>query len=314
MHFFTPDLAEKNHIEKGDTIQLQETLRNSVEILPTKKDTKQVQDTTIDASNKTTDEILQLLISTYLNGFTQITINNCDDTTIAFVKEHVKHFVAADVMRATNRSVVISIFWDEKTIDLDAMMRRVGQIIKDLFSMLDELVATNKHFSDIISQGVELQRQILLAQRSVLYAMWNSPFAKSIHRSSLQLAHTNFTLYFYGMTGDYLVKLARLIHQAHNDKNLHLLADDDTNQQVRELLDQARRFYSKVFQSLHTKDKREEFIFTEFAQFTDEIDAFRKEHREEEWVALFVEFMKVLNFKIKEAEATIISYEYTPSD
>lgn len=302
----------KNHIQKGDTLQVQETLHNALEILPEKKTSNQ-QEISLDASNKTADEILQLLVSTYLNGFTHITLNNCNQKITTFIKEQSKQFIAAELMQEPNGTTIINVFWDEKNINLDSTLLRIGQITKNLFELLDALVEKNESFVGIQQQSTELQRQILFSQRAVLYAMWNSPFAKKLHRSSLQLTHTSYTLYFYGTIGDYIIKIARLIHQTHNNQN-HLLQEETTNQHLRTLLKQASTYYAKVFKASHDKTKVNQFIFTEFAKFSDEIDAFRNEHHEEQWVVLFAEFMKVLNFKIKEAESTIINNQYTPSN
>jgi phosphate uptake regulator len=130
----------KNHLKKGDSLSVQETLRNSLEIMPAGGNTEDAHELDIDISGKSTDEIIQLLLSTYLNGYTVITLRGPNAGKVAFVRKHVHEFIAAEIMEVTSNKMVIHIFWDINNIHLQSIINRVGHITRSVFAETIELI------------------------------------------------------------------------------------------------------------------------------------------------------------------------------
>ncbi len=125
---------KKNNIKKGDSLSVQETTRNSLEVMPANGLTDEGHELTIDITEKSTDEIIQLLLSTYLNGYTVITLRGPNAGKVAFVRKHVHEFIAAEIMEVTSNKIIIHIFWDIHNINLNAIITRIGHITKSIFT------------------------------------------------------------------------------------------------------------------------------------------------------------------------------------
>ena len=301
----------KNRIKKGDSLAVQETLRNSLEIMPTTTVTSSSHELTIDITGKSTDEIVQLLLSTYLNGYTVITLQGPNAGKVAFVRKHVHEFIAAEIMEVTSNKIVINIFWDIKTIDLHSIINRTSHITKSIFSETLELLESGENATDIIEKGFEVQRQVLLARRAIKYALNNSAAAHKFNLSSLELLYVSYIIYFLGMIGDYILKIAQIMDKSKMNEFKDLLKDKGAVSELKTLIQRASDYYSKVIDAYNQQKKLTKFIFSEYADFETAIDAFRKKNPQL-WAPVLAEYLKLLIFKIKETEFMMISMENAP--
>ena len=311
---------KKNKMKKGDTLSVQETLRNSLEISPANGSSGNGahEELIIDIAEKSTDEIIQLLLSTYLNGYTIITLQGPNAGKVAFIRKHVSEFIAAEVMEVTSNKMVIHIFWDINTISLDSIIRRIGNITKSVFSETIESIDSesnpkdiNSKFLDIVEKGHEVQRQVLLARRAIKYALNNSSAAHKFNLSSLELLYVSYIIYFFGMTADYVLKSAEIINKAKLNKFKDLLSDLSAKKELIVLVQRTSDYYSKVFDDYNKHKKLVKFIYSEYADFQDSIEKFKKKNLQL-WAPLLAEYLKMLIFKIKETELTMISMENAP--
>ncbi|HYD03033.1 MAG TPA: hypothetical protein VEC16_01925, partial [Alphaproteobacteria bacterium] len=202
---------KKNQIVKGDSVAIQETLRNSLEIIPTNLTHDEKHELTLDISEKATNEIIQLLLAAYLNGYNTIILQGPNSGKIAFVRKHVHEFIAAEIMEATSNKIVINIFWDVKSINLQSIITRIGHITRSIFAETIEMMDEEINSKDIIEKGFEVQRQVLLARRAIKYALNNSATAQKFNLSSLELLYISYIIYFFGSVGEYIVKTARIL-------------------------------------------------------------------------------------------------------
>lgn len=301
----------KNRIKKGDSLSVQETLRNSLEIMPTSVAANVSHELTIDISGKSTDEIIQLLLSTYLNGYTVITLVGPNAGKVAFVRKHVHEFIAAEIMEVTSNKIVINIFWDIKTIDLHSIINRTSHITKSIFTETLELIESGDRADDIIEKGFEVQRQVLLARRAIKYALNNSAAAQKFNLSSLELLYVSYIIYFLGMTGDYILQVAQIIDKSKMNKFKDLLKDKNAVSELKLLIQRAADYYSKVIDAYNQQKKLTKFIFSEYANFETAIDDFRKKNPQL-WAPVLSEYLKMIIFKIKETEFMMISMENAP--
>src|SRR3989344_102287 len=219
---------EKNKLRKGDTLSVQETLRNSLEIIQTNGLSNSAHELEIDITEKSTDEIIQLLLSTYLNGYTLITLRGPNAGKVEFVRKHVHEFIAAEIMEVTSNKIIIHVFWDIKTISLPSIIHRIGHITNSIFSETIEMIDSDISVRDIKEKGLEVQRQVLLARRAIKYALNNSAAAHKFNFSSLELLYISYITYFFGMIGDYVIKIAEIIDKSKLNKFKDLLKDQNT--------------------------------------------------------------------------------------
>ncbi len=302
---------KKNRIKKGDSLSVQETLRNSLEIMPNKSFLDETKELSIDIAGKSTDEIIQLLLSTYLNGYTIISLRGPNAGKVAFVRKHVHEFIAAEIMEVTTNKIVIHVFWDINAINLHSIIGRIGLITRGIFSETKSLVDSESNVEDIIDKGFEVQRQVLLARRAIKYALNNSAAAHKFNLSSLELLYISYIIYFFGMVGDYVLKVAKIINEAKLNQFKDLLKDQNAKKELGALILRASDYYGKVLDTYNKRNKLVKFVFSEYIDFEDSIDDFRKKN-EQLWAPLLAEYLKMLIFKIKETEFIMISMENAP--
>ncbi len=302
---------KKNQVKKGDSLSVQETLRNSLEIIPNNSDSEKLHELSIDIAEKSTDEIVQLLLATYLNGYTVITLNGPNSGKVTFIRKHVHEFIAAEIMEVTSNKIVIHVFWDIKTINLQSIIVRIGHITNNIFSETIELIDSEANVREIEEKGLEIQRQVLLARRAIKYALNNSAAAFKFNLSSLELLYISYMIYFFGMVGDYILKLAKLIEKSKLNGFKDLLTNEKSKKDLIMLIQRTANYYSKVIDSYNKHNKLVKFVFSEYIDFEESIDRFR-ERNSQLFTPLLSEYIKMLIFKIKETEFTMISMENAP--
>ncbi len=266
---------KKNRINKGDSLSVQETLRNSLEIMPVHGASEEAHELSIDISGKSTDEIIQLLLSTYLNGYTVVVLHGPNAGKVAFVRKHVHEFIAAEIMEVTSNKIVIHIFWDISTIHLQSIIMRIGYITRSIFSETIELIDSERDITDIREKGLEVQRQVLLARRAIKYALNNSAVAHKFNLSSLELLYVSYIIYFFGMVADYILKIAQIIDHAKLNQFKNLLTDQNAKKELKALIQRTSDYYKKVLDTYNKHNKLVKFVFSEYADFEDSIDEFR---------------------------------------
>ena len=302
---------KKNRIKKGDSLTVQESMRNSLEILPTNNVSVEGNELSIDISEKSTDEIFQLLLSTYMNGYTIITLRGQNTGKVAFVRKHVHEFIAAEIMEVTSNKIVIHVFWDINNINLNSIIIRIGLITKSIFSETIESIDSDSRSEDIMEKGFEVQRQVLLARRGIKYALNHSSTAHKFNLSSLELLYMSYIIYFFGMTGDHIIKIAKILRKAKHNNYQDLLKDQNAKKELKALILRASDYYGKVVDAYNKHDHLAKFVFSEYADFEESIDAFRTKNLQL-WAPVLAEYIKLLISKIKEAEFTMISMENAP--
>lgn len=302
---------KKNNVKKGDSLSVQETTRNSLEVMPVNNSIDEGHELTIDITEKSTDEIIQLLLSTYLNGYTIITFRGPNTGKVAFVRKHVHEFIAAEIMEVTSNKIIIHIFWDIHNINLNSIITRIGHITKSIFVETIEMIDHGNNIQDITEKGLEVQRQVLLARRAIKYALNHSATAHKFNLSSLELLYVSYIIYFFGMIGDYILKITKIIDKARLNKFKDLLKDQNAQKELKELLQRSCDYYGKVIEEYNKHNKSVKFVFSEYADFEDSIDEFRAKNIQF-WAPVLAEYLKMLIFKIKETEFIMISMENAP--
>ena len=86
---------KKNDLQKGNNIGVVETLRNTLEIWASSPPSVEHDSLEIDISGKTIDEIIQLLLATYLNGYSKISLLGINSGKVEQIRKHVQEYIAA---------------------------------------------------------------------------------------------------------------------------------------------------------------------------------------------------------------------------
>lgn len=299
--------VKKNKLKKGDVLNVQETHRSSLELIPSSIKLPSTSSLTIDITGKSTDEIIQLLLATYLNGYTVITLAGTNTGKVSFLREHIHEFIAAEIMEVTASKIVIHVFWDIETIELTAILRRIGHITKSIFEETIDLLNRKDRVNDIAEKGYEVQRQVLLAKRAITYALNNSATAQKFNLSSLELYYISYIVYFSGKIAEHIQNISEIITKAIHSKEMTA----HSKKNLKKLLERTLEYYDKILRIYNKKKEHQRFQISEFESFEEAINIFRSENKNSWRPIITVHLMQLLS-TIKEMEFIMINLENTP--
>lgn len=299
--------VKKHRIKKGDSLNVQETLRNSLEIFPKTVNTNTSSSLSIDITKKSTDEIIQLILATYLNGYTTLTLKGSNTGKVGYLREHIHEFIAAEIMEVTTERIVIHVFWDIETINLEKILRRIDHIIRSIFEETKDLLDAKSRISDIKEKGDEIRRQVLLAKRAITYALNNSSTALQFNLSSLDLYYISYISYFSGKIGEYLPIISEKIESNMSAEKI----DETGKEEFSALLTQAYKYYEEIMDVYNKKNKGQQFVISEYQEFYNKIQEFQSQNTPM-WKNLIGEYLMLLVRTIKEMEFVMINLENAP--
>lgn len=302
---------KKNRLKKGANIGVQETLRGSLEVIANSAVVDENNSLVIDIDGKSTDEIIHLLLATYLNGYVIITLQGKNTGKVAYIRKHVHEFIAAEIMEVTTTKITIHVFWDIDSINLHAIMNRISHIIRNIFAETINTLDGQTDIDDVKERGHEVQRQVLLAKRAITYALNHSVVAQKFKMSSLELYYVSYIIYFFGVIAEYIVEVSRVMHPA----TMQGILGKDSKKQLKELLQRTATYFAKVIENYNKGGEMSRFIISEFQDFEEAITRFRnseKLHPLLLWIPVVSEYIKMIIIKIKETEFTMINIENLP--
>jgi len=298
---------KKNSLSKGDNIAVIETLRNSLEIASTNLPSIEHESLEIDISGKSIDDIINLLMATYLNGYSKITLNGQNSGKVALIRKHVQEFIAAEIMEVTFNRIVIHIFWDIKNINLDTIIHRTSIIIKSINTETIELLDRENNIKDITEKGLEVQRQVLLGRRAIKYALNHSSVAQKFGLTPLELLYVSYLIYFFGMIAEYIILIALTI----NAVNFTKILKPKTKKELRTMMKKVSEYFSAVLAMYNKKDVKVKFVLSEYQEFEKSLNSFREKNYNVN-IQIIAEYLKMITAKIKETQMMMISMENVP--
>lgn len=299
--------TKKQKIKKGDVLHVQETLRNSLELFPELADMTPSSKLEIDISGKTTDEIIQLILATYLNGYTVVTLNGSNKGKVAYLREHIHEFIAAEIMEVTSEKIVIHVFWDIETIDLNKIHRRIDHIIRSIFEETKDIIGKQARTDDIAEKKDEIARQVLLAKRAITYALNNASTALKFNMSSLELYYISYIIYFSGRVGEYIPLISESVEDRSNGEEM----SKSQREEFAVLFSRAHQYYNKIMDVYHKRNQGQKFVFSDYQDFHEEIEEFREKNNASK-KPIPGEYLTLLVRTIKEIEFTMINLENSP--
>lgn len=297
--------VRRNNLHKGDNIGVSETLRNSLEIMSTTLPSIEHDSLDIDISGKSIDEIIQVLLATYLNGYSIVTLHGENAGKVAQIRKHVQEFIAAEIMEVTSNKIVIHVFWDIKNISLESIFQRTSTIIKSINTETMEMLDLGNNIKDITEKGLEVQRQVLLGRRAIKYALNHSSVAQKFDLTPLQLLYVSYMVYFFGKIAEYIIHIAVNIH----DFNLPKTLKPSAKKELKVLMKRVSEYFSAVISLYNKKDMKTKFVLSEYNEFEKTISSFRDKNHNTQIIA---EYLIMIIGKIKETQLIMISMENAP--
>lgn len=299
--------AKKNKIKKGDTLNVQETARNSLEVFFNKNQSDTTDSIDLEILNQTLEEINSLLLSAYLNGYSIITLIGPNEGKLVGIRKYVNELIAAEVMEVNPNKIVINVLLDIKTINLHSIISRIDNSIRVSFRETVDMLESNKNQHNIMEKRFEIHRQTLLARRATTYALHNSLVAQKFGLSPLELYYISHLTYFFGKIGDYVAEVAEIIDEARREGSLTPKIKEELKPILRYSLD----YFEKVLSSYNKYTRREKFTVNNHKKFEESVKNLQEKNFKTKLPALSG-CIKTIATNLKEAELVIINLQMVP--
>lgn len=298
--------VKKNRMKKGDEVFVNETTRSSLEVSSVPKLIKENYELVIEIADKQEDEILELILASYLNGYTTIKLIGPNSGKIEKITKQVKELIATEVMEANTNSITINVFWDLNDIDLDSIINRIGHILRTIFTEIIEMLDSRAKVTEIIDKGNEVQRQILLCRRAIKCALNNSALAKKFNLMPLEMFYLSNIKYSLGVISEHLIGIARIIYEDKLDKSL----SPKDKKELREILQKVMHYFTNVLDHFIKSKNQERISLKDFADFEKKMSKFM--NSPETSMPLLAEYITLILVKIKEIQFNVIGMQNCP--
>ncbi len=298
--------VKKNNLHKGDSLSVQETARNSLELIPANVSLDTSLSIELPITDLSTERIISYLHSMYLNGYSIIILTGSNADKIAGIRKYVHELIATDIMEVTSNNIVINMLWDMTNMDLQNMISRINNILKAMFTETKELFGTTISSKDILEKSHEVTRQVLLTRRVITHALKDSASAQKFKFSTHELYYTSYFVYFLGKIGDFIGELSSRITAAKNNKEFNL----EVRYSVEKLLFGISSYFESVMDTYYKHIKGVAFTIQHYEQFAEDINALLAHHTSDSFA--LADSMNLIMTKVHEAEAIIINIETAP--
>ncbi|MBI2546127.1 hypothetical protein HYV81_03025 [Candidatus Woesearchaeota archaeon] len=298
----------KNRLKKGDTLSVQETSRNSIEIIPKLEADEKQRSIDIEMENKGVKEVTRLLVSAYLNGYTHVTIKGSNAGKVQYIRKKVHELIAAEVMEVTSNTIVIHIFWDVKSLNLRSMINRIEQITKTIFKETNEMCDGACDIQDILEKSYEVQRQTLLAKRAITNALVDSDVAYKFNASSLELCYTAFLIHYLDKIAEYIAGMSKILCETNLLKRLSPKAKAE----IQHVLEEVYNNYERALIAYNTMDESmANTVVDEFTHYDKIIRNIREKYMQT-WMPTFCGYIRRIITKTRDIGFIVINLENAP--
>ena len=298
--------VKKNKLQKGDSLNVQETPRNSLELIPAPVLPSKNPGIELDIDGKSIEGIASYLLGAYLNGYSVITLNGPATGKVSSIREYVNDLIATEVMEVTANKIVINMFWDVGSMDLHTLINRIDNILKAMFTETKELLASEASSRGVLEKGHEVKRQVLLTRRVATHALNDSSTAQKFNLSTLELHYFSYLVYFLGRICDFVMELSARIGQAKDAERLGL----DLRYAVEKLLFGLFDYYESVMDGYYKQVKGAEFSIERYAGFPEDLSSLREQSSPDAF--LLSDSMNLIMAKVHELESVIINMQTSP--
>lgn len=300
--------VRKNKLRKGDDISVQETARNSLEIIPKSSLSEQQREIAIEIGNRGLKEITRLLVSAYLNGYTRITINGPNAGKVSYIRKKVHELVAAEIMEVTSNKIIIHVFWDVKSLNLRSITNRIEQITKTMFRETIDMFETPSDFADVVEKSYEVQRQTLLAKRAIINALIDSDIAYKFNVSSLELCYLSFLIHYLDKIAEYIADMAKILHET----NLLRRMSPKAKEEIKSMLEEVYQNYELALESYNNMDENKAHSVVNRFTHLDEITRRLREKYMQTWMPSFCGYIRRALTKTRDIAFIIINLKNAP--
>lgn len=260
---------EKNKLEKGDVVNLEEVDNNIVMIPSSLNRKKTLLSTELDVSKLEIRDIKRRIISAYIQNYNVIHIfgKNLKEKSKG-IKDAIQNIMALEVMEETTDKIVAKDFLRIEELSLLDLLKRMDIITRAMY--LDMMKISEEDFVEsIVNRDHDVNRLSFLMYRSIQYYLENPSFAKEKNFSSKKLITYSSAVRNVERVADNCKRIAKLIVKVKLSKKEF--------EQLKKLLNTVYIVYEEIMKALYKDDLEKAFalankkrdLMVEIIEFND---------------------------------------------
>jgi len=238
---------EKNKLNKGDTVYLDENSEGLVVSPKDIKEKKELKEITINTTGRTIDELRRRITAAYIDNFHIIKIIGKDFTEKSKeLRENLHNLIALEIMEQTPERMVAKDFLKMNEVSIKDIIRRMDIIAR---TMIHDSKLTLKQdlYQEIYGRDKDVNRLAFLLQKTIKYLLENpqreSP--KSIRLLDYWQMGINMET-----IADESKRIARFLSKFGRTKSKEILG-----KQLIHIYERIEKHYLDVMKAYYTKDK-----------------------------------------------------------
>ena len=166
---------EKHGVEKGDTILLDTKPRGHLIIVPNSKSQIYEKEITINANNKSPEEMKRNIISAYINDYTQIRIIGRDVIkNLKNIRKDLELLSATEIMHVEKDKIIIKSFFDANPKSVQNVLTRLNMLILSQFGSIKNILAYDIKDYEFLDYEKEINKLCFMGFRVLNHALDNS--------------------------------------------------------------------------------------------------------------------------------------------
>ena len=246
------DWLEKNKLEKGDLVFLDENEFGQLILSPDQKKIERVdRGISIAIDDKTEDHIKREIISSYLKNFSTIRLHGDEiKKRLPIIKKTIQNLMAMEVVKQTNDEIVAKVFVDPETIKFEEITTRIDVMVKSLLEdfclLLEKESISEKELEEMVSRDEDVNGLFFLSQKLFKQKLENPFLVSTVKLVDLfESWNTNFRLEFLS---DRIKEMSTLI------KKNKLNKDKTIVKSIQNIFKDIQTYYLSVMKARHVKD------------------------------------------------------------
>jgi phosphate uptake regulator len=263
------DWIEKNKLQKGDLIFLDENEFGQLLISPDQKKIERVDrgiSVCIDKKNEA--QIKREIIASYLKNFSTIRLHGSEiRKKLPFIKETIQNLMAMEIVKQSNEEVVAKVFVDTETIKFEEITTRIDLMVRSLFQdfccLLEKENIQEKELEEMVSRDEDVNGLFFLSQKLFKQKLENPFLVSTVKLADLfESWNTNFRLEFLS---DRIKEMSTLIKKNKLNKNKAIVKS------LKNIFKEIEFYYLSVMKARHARD-----INIAFELSSKKVDLYKK--------------------------------------
>lgn len=292
---------ERNKLNKGDTILLEENENNELVLSTNQKPDEELRRITIICDDKPLKRVHADIVSAYINGYNIIKINGKNIKDVApEIKEILNEFIAMEVMEETSKSITIKDFLKIDEVSIKDIIRKMDITTRSMVTDSRECIKRD-YSNGISSRDLEVNKLNFLVYKVIKTALKEPAVLKALKCKAVHLIMDWWLVFNIEKVADEAKRVSYFLKQI---KLTPQEADE-----LGKLYSKIENNYLRVMEAYYKNDRERAFeIISNYSEMIEECESFFNRHNKPV-IGNIIEKLKGMETHIRNLGRLILYHE-----